>query len=122
MSEEEISQRTYRPPYTLIAWLAPILTPLGFALLMWSGIVSYGTKIAAPVIKGAYTGGPELMFLWGWIGLTVACAGWIAWNASRKRRGAARVLIFLIVWPAATVALGAAGASLGLPACMAAEK
>ena len=122
--EQTLAQRKepYRPPYTLIAWLAPIVTPLGFALLVWTRLVRYGTKLATGLLGTRVVGDPMLMFMWGWIGLTVVCAGWIAWRSSRRRRGAMRVLIFLLVWPAAAVVLGVAGGAIGWPACMAAER
>jgi hypothetical protein len=106
----------------LIAWLAPIVTPLGFALLQWSKLVSYETKLATGLLGTRVGGDPMLMFMWGWIGLTAVCAGWIAWRSSRRKQGAMRVFVFILVWPAATVVLGATGAAIGLPACMAAER
>jgi hypothetical protein len=54
--------------------------------------------------------------------MTLVCGGWIAWLFSRGSRGAGRVLLFIFVWAASTIVLGAAGAAVGFPACMAADR
>jgi hypothetical protein len=55
----------FRSPYTLIAWLAPILTPIAFALLVWSGLIDYAMKLATGFLGASVSpGDPMLMFMW----------------------------------------------------------
>ena len=119
VASESEEKRWYHPPYTLLAWLAPILTPLAFALLLWTGLVSYGTDLGSRVLGSRAIGDPIIMFMYGWMALTVACAGWIAWRFTARARGAKRIVAFLLIWLALTAVLGAAGAAAGLPACLA---
>ena len=83
--------------------------------------MKYGMNLVAGVFSSGGVGEPMIMFMYGWIGLTLICAGWIAWRISARRRGAIRVLWFLLLWPLLASGLGVAGAAVGFPACNAAE-
>jgi hypothetical protein len=111
-----------RPPYTLLAWLAPVVTPLLFALGLWTGLVKQGMRLIGGVFGSQGPGEPVIMFMFGWGALTVACAGWISWRISGRWRGARRVLAYVLILPLLSIALGVAGATAGLPACMAADR
>jgi hypothetical protein len=113
----------FRSRYTLIAWLAPIVTPIAFALLIWIELIEHASKLASGLLGVSVSPSEPIgMFIFGWIGLTLVCAGWIAWRSSRTERGATRIFVFLLVWAAATVLLGATGAGVGVPACMFAQR
>jgi hypothetical protein len=111
------AKRVYRPSLTLLAVLAPIVTPLLFALLGWTGLFESAEKLSKQ-FGGSFLGDPMIMFMWGWIGLTIACGGWIAWRIVARIQGALRWFSFVGVWLIMTAVLGAAGAAVGIPACL----
>jgi hypothetical protein len=116
--DDPVVKRRFRPSLTLMAWLAPVLTPLAFALLLLTGLVKTAEKVGKSLAGGRMLVDPVEMFVWGWMGLTVLCAGWLAWTLCSNARGALRILAFLMVWPALTAVLGAAGIAVGIPACL----
>src|SRR5687767_3209088 len=115
---KSVPRKPFRPPWMLLAVLAPIVTPLVFALLEWTGVLGYAENLSKRIFGAGLLGEPMIMFMYGWIGLTAFCAGWIAWRVTAKASTPVRVLLFVLLWPIFTTTLGAVGAGIGIPACL----
>jgi hypothetical protein len=116
--DENAQKKRYRPPLTILAVLAPIIAPLGFALLAWAGVLKYVEALSKSIPGAGLFADPMIMFMYGWIGLTIICAGWLAWRVTAKASTLVRVLLFILLWPMFTATLGAVGAGIGIPACL----
>lgn len=111
----------HRPPWLLLAWLTPVLSPLAFALAVWIGLVRFleGLLQGVPALNQAtdLTG----LFFMGWLCGTALCGGFAAWIAVKAicERPFTRIIAFCLLWPLCAGLQGTIGAAVGMPACAA---
>jgi len=118
----EQPRSSYRPPWLLLAWLTPVLSPLAFALLLWLGVMKFLGGLLSRAIGGGQSMDLIGLFAMGWLCGTAVCGGYAAWRAAKKisEERIGRIAVFCLLWPVFAGTQAVLGASVGMPACAAA--